>query len=118
MFRDDQRREEAIREARRQSSEEAVQSAFIRGFKYGKTPLALVRGDGVAEPETPADPQLRGVFQDCETFPGLVLFKVVDSAGRLRLKAEMPESDIEPGFVARLEKWLDRHDPVPKMKAI
>lgn len=115
MFRDEQRREEAAREARRQSNEEAVQSAFMRGFR---PQLELVSVEFEQAAKLGYDPEVRGVFKDTESFPGLAVFKVVDSAGRLRLKAEMPDSDIEDRFIERLEKWLDRHDPVAKLKAI
>lgn len=66
----------------------------------------------------PASDDTRGVFQDTETFPGVAVFTVVDSAGRLRLRAELMESDVEAGFIECLENWLDRRDPVPNLKVI
>lgn len=113
-FDDQRRRDEAIREARRQSNEEAVQSAFIRGFK---PQLELVKGRGALGGKPVAD-DTRGVFQDTETFPGVAVFTVVDSAGSLRLRAELMESDVEDRFIERLEKWLDQHDPVATLQVI
>lgn len=116
-FEDERRRDEAIREARRQSNEEAVQSAFIRGFKP-QLELVRVEFDDNPLPPPMASTHERGVFVEPGTPAGLVVLTGYDSRGLRRFRHEMLEIDVEPETIPRLEKWLDRKDPVRTLQVI
>lgn len=115
-FEDQRRRDEAIREARRQSNEEAVQSAFTRGFR---PQLVKLEPSSPPREEPPPCPERRAVEEDEFPPAGYKRFRVISSSGVLLLETLVQESIAsQPGFVGNLKKFLDREDPQRSFKLI
>lgn len=122
MFRDDQRREELIREGKLRESREAEMSAFMRGVKFnGRAPLELLQGESLP-PTSPHKSRTigvltRGVWKDPFPPDGFAGFIIVDSKGVRRRRVEMPLEDVTPDTVPQMWRWLERHDAVIRILA-
>lgn len=57
-----------------------------------------------------ADSDVRGVFRECDTFPGFESLRAIDSHGRLQIAVMVPDAHAE-AVIEFLESWLDQHDP-------
>lgn len=122
-WREDQRREEVIREARRQQGELERDAAFARGLRFdGKKPMELLPSFVTGRISTPPKPRAigildRGVYRDPFPPEGQAAFVIVDSRGVRRRRIEMPSGEVTSDTVPQMWRWLDRRDPLLKVMA-